>query len=194
MTHTQHGDKSEFGQGRDSSADNNDENRVQPIFDAPTQSLSFDERTKLSFRRDDGVLMVPNLDTPFLPDGGINYVPRPAPKNEGIPCEFIPPDGLTLEAAFVPASTVWTDHFDHYEEFKRFLNNHSEIRTWKPSKQRLCVHAGDWHRHWEQQDQKKTEQLDGFGSDDIGGLEDFLHGAAERNERIRQKKANQTRS
>lgn len=136
------------------------------------QRLTYDEVVELSYINDEGVLMRPSIDSPSLPDGSVNYVLWPEPSNEPIPCEVIMHGDPTPDDAFVLASTLHPEHFSHYTEFKRFLEKHPEIRTRKPSQQRLLIHAGDWNRHWYQQEQRENEVLDKMNTDDlIDGIE-----------------------
>ena len=62
--------------------------------------------------------------------------------------------------AWVPISTVWRDKFETYKQCKAFLNSTNQIRTRKPNKQRLDVHAGDWVRFWRRQSDEAFEELD----------------------------------
>lgn len=49
--------------------------------------------------------------------------------------------------AFVPIKQLWEGKFETYRAAKKFVDEHrSEIRTRKPSAQRLEVHSGDWFR------------------------------------------------
>jgi hypothetical protein len=50
------------------------------------------------------------------------------------------------DAAFVPASSLLFDQYDTLKKLKAMLRLNPQIRTRKPSPQRLLVHAGDWHR------------------------------------------------
>ncbi len=64
------------------------------------------------------------------------------------------------DSAFVPAVSLWKGKFDNYKAAKRFLDEHPEIRTHKPGKQRLKIHAGDWARHWGNLDNQGFDALD----------------------------------
>ena len=173
MKPTRHGDNNKREHGP-ASVGNVGENRVQPIFDAPPPPLSFDERQKWAYRREDGVLMVLDLDTPFLPDGSGNYVPLPKPLNQSIPCEAIALGDPTPDDSFVAASKVSQEHFTQYTAFKRFLEKHPEIRTRKPSKQRLLVHAGDWFQYWAKREQEDLDKLDSLTPEAFTRLTDGI--------------------
>jgi hypothetical protein len=75
--------------------------------------------------------------------------------------------------AFVQASHLWKDRFPDYKKFKNWLDKQPEsvIRRHNPSPQRLMVHAGDWHRHWAEQDSKGFEQLDDASAEQIADIE-----------------------
>ena len=55
-------------------------------------------------------------------------------------------DDQTNSDDFVPASLLAVKHFPTYKLFKKFLGQHPEIRTKKPSTNRLVVHASDFIR------------------------------------------------
>ena len=86
----------------------------------------------------------------FLADGG----------------EVVAPD----DSVWISVSDLYPERFENYGACKRYLNKHShEIRTDKPSPQRLVVHAGDWLKHWANADKgafdsldRKPELVDGF--------------------------------
>jgi hypothetical protein len=48
--------------------------------------------------------------------------------------------------AWIGAADVWPKKFTSYRKFQAFLREHPEIRTRKPSRQRLELHAGDYLR------------------------------------------------
>lgn len=49
--------------------------------------------------------------------------------------------------AYVPAGKLWPEKFDTYRKFQTWLHRNPLIRTRKPSKYRLLIHAGDWANH-----------------------------------------------
>jgi len=58
----------------------------------------------------------------------------------------------TDPAAYQAAAKICADHPTHApttKALRRILDQHPEIRRWKPTKQRLSVHLGDWHKYLE---------------------------------------------
>ena len=56
----------------------------------------------------------------------------------------------SVDDDYIPFGKLWnvTPHFDTYRKAKIFLDKHTtDIRTRKPSKQKLQVHATDWLKH-----------------------------------------------
>ena len=42
----------------------------------------------------------------------------------------------------------------------KFLRKTSKIRWHKPSKNKLLIHAADWHNYWTEHDRQRDELLD----------------------------------
>jgi hypothetical protein len=79
---------------------------------------------------------------------------------ESSPAERTPSDD---ESAFVPAVTLRKDGahgITSPQKMNKFLANHPEIRKRKKDKKSLEVHAGDWHNHWQQEDDRQFEAID----------------------------------
>jgi len=64
------------------------------------------------------------------------------------------------DTAFVPAKSLWQDKFDTYSKFRNWLKQNQNIRTRKPSKNRLEIHSGDWVRAWNFQSDAEFKSLD----------------------------------
>ena len=92
------------------------------------------------------------------------------------------PEPTDDESSWIAASKVHPDKFKTYKKFLAFLQEHPEIRTNKPSSQRLNVHAGDWARYWASLDDKAFERLDTLDSE-------FMGDARRRQVDVREKKA-----
>jgi hypothetical protein len=73
------------------------------------------------------------------------------------------------DSAFVPAGTLWQQHFTQYKQFKTWLDrtSESEIHRRNPSKNRLVIHAGDWAKYWAAQEKKGFASLDGTAPPEI---------------------------
>ena len=87
------------------------------------------------------------------------------------PLAETPPDS----DAYVRIGKVWSEHFDTYPKAKKFLADHPEIRTRKPSSNRFEVHAADWVKHWTEQQSEPTDDQ----------IEDYLEGVEQRKREIR---------
>jgi hypothetical protein len=59
-----------------------------------------------------------------------------------------------------PAAELYPGRFTTFKAFRGWLARHPEIRTRKPSRQRLEIHAGDWLAFWATEDQKAFDALD----------------------------------
>ena len=97
------------------------------------------------------------------------------------------------EDSYVPAVKLWREKFSDYAKAKRFLAAHPEIRTRKPSVQRLEIHAADWAKFWAEQDRNSFDNLAGDSerpsiADDPDMEKNFLAGADERLAAVRAKK------
>jgi len=92
---------------------------------------------------------------------------------------------------FVAASKVYPERFDNYKAFRRFLEDHPEIRRRKPSKQRLEIHAGDWIEYWAEHDTEEFEAADKVEPSPItpDDLVDDIVAAARTMDRYRQLRA-----
>jgi hypothetical protein len=89
-------------------------------------------------------------------------------------------------AAYRPATEILAaSSFPTYKALRAYLDKHPEIRTLKPSKQRLLVHAGDWMRCCSRQDDTAFEALD----ESPEAVAAFLEEAEARQEAIRRRKA-----
>jgi hypothetical protein len=86
---------------------------------------------------------------------------------------------------YIPYSDVWQEHFDSYGKAKRFLEKQPEIRTAKPSANRLLVHAGDWLTYWKKQEGRVPTDEE---------IDTYLAGAKQRHEELRRKKDAQFRA
>ncbi len=74
---------------------------------------------------------------------------KPAPKPEGD------------RTAYRPAKEfVGLHRMDTHTKLVRFLKDRPEIRTFKPAKNRLTVHAGDWHAYWSKQSDADFAAMD----------------------------------
>jgi hypothetical protein len=71
-----------------------------------------------------------------------------------------------------------------YKALKAFLARHPKIRTLKPSKQRLLIHAGDWSCHRTTEARAAGDALE--NSPEV--VASFVDEARKRQERIRQRK------
>ncbi len=88
-------------------------------------------------------------------------------------------EGTPAEAdAYVLVSKLWPEHFDTYRKAKTFLDEHPEIKTRKPSDNRLEVHAADWIKHWTGQQTEPTDEQ----------IEDYLAAVEQRKIDVRQRK------
>jgi hypothetical protein len=72
--------------------------------------------------------------------------------------------------AFVPFKFLWQTGFDTYRKAKLFLDNNKQIRTRKPSPQRLEVHAVDWFKVLAKQQQHR-EPTDAEIEQHLAGIE-----------------------
>lgn len=103
------------------------------------------------------------------------------PGNGNLAAQQSEPQSKSPEAdAYVPVGMVWREQFDAYHKAKRFLDDHTEIKTRNPSPQRLVVHAGDWHRYWAKQ-QGNSDPTD----EQIG---DYLEEIEQRKAEVQQRK------
>ncbi len=67
------------------------------------------------------------------------------------------------DSAFVQASKIgWQDKLNSidHKRLKAFLKEHPGIRTRKPKKQRLEIHAGDWARYWAEKEAGELKPVD----------------------------------
>jgi hypothetical protein len=74
------------------------------------------------------------------------------------------PEQTEDESAYVSASQLLRDTKKSWTQKRLVAFLHKEgrgIRTKKPNKQRLSIHAGDWHQHWAQEAAREFERLDG---------------------------------
>jgi hypothetical protein len=73
-----------------------------------------------------------------------------------------PPSEATGDcSAYSPAKDFLdADRFPTFKALRTFLTKHPEIRTRKPSPQRLEIHAGDWMRHFRGKDGAAFDALD----------------------------------
>jgi hypothetical protein len=89
-------------------------------------------------------------------------------------------------SAFIPAKDCLDPpHCPTYKTLRAILDGHPEIRTHKPSPQRLLIHAGDWHRYTARRDANAFEALD----TDPATVNAFLADTQARQEAIREGKA-----
>lgn len=60
-----------------------------------------------------------------------------------------PPAPAEDRTAYIPAKDVIADdeYVSGYKDLHRILKEHPWIRTYRPSKRRFAVHAGDWNRY-----------------------------------------------
>ena len=69
--------------------------------------------------------------------------------------------------AYLPAHTIIENHptvAKSHKVLTALLGKHPEIRRWKPSKQRLLVHAGDWQAYIDLQSRRTRDEA-GFLND-----------------------------
>jgi len=74
------------------------------------------------------------------------------------------PTGATSQRSYdyVPASQIFMERFDTYKQFRRWLDSIGEevVRRYKPRRNRLMVHAGDWYRFWGDVDKQAWKRVD----------------------------------
>ncbi len=78
--------------------------------------------------------------------------------------------------AYISIGKLWPEHFDTYRKAQGFLADHPEIRTRKPSKNRLEVHAADWIKYWSGQQSEPSDAQ----------IQEYLDGVEQRKLKIRQ--------
>ncbi|MCX5676257.1 MAG: hypothetical protein NTX87_14725 [Planctomycetota bacterium] len=93
---------------------------------------------------------------PDLPQGEGQEVQDETGKAPSSPTDKPDKQGMVKKpsdpAAYRAAARICADHHTHAPTIKalrRILDQHPEIRRWKPTKQRLSVHLGDWHKYLE---------------------------------------------
>ena len=99
----------------------------------------------------------------------------------------LPPEN---PSPWVPAGTLWRDHFTTAKKLAKFRKRHPEMFR-NPSKFKLEVHAGLWASYWAGRDRAGFGTLSGDLSsvaDDPAVQGDALEAAAQRVASLRQKK------
>jgi hypothetical protein len=79
-------------------------------------------------------------------------------------------------SGYVLASQLWPRSFESYKRLGAFLKKHPQIRTDKTSRQRLLIHAGDFHRAVAVRDKQSFDALDAPAKQ----IEDFLKESGQR--------------
>jgi hypothetical protein len=64
------------------------------------------------------------------------------------------------DSAYQLASKLWPGRFETYKQFRAFLRDNPTIRTKKPGKSRLLVHAGDFIRCYALRERHEFAQMD----------------------------------
>lgn len=125
----------------------------------------------------DGVRGRSNLPVIALPDG---VIPRTTRWKVDMLTLRTLADSEKDSDAFVPIGKLWREHFGTYRKVQGFLKQHLEIRTRKPAKNRLEVHAADWIKHWTGQPSEPTDAQ----------IEEYLEGLEQRTleQRLKQPK------
>jgi len=148
--------------------------------DPKVEPLTFEEEVKLTKFRDDGTMLRPFRDTA----GEIRYAPVPEPLEDGIPC--VTTESID-ESAYVPAKKLLGGRFRHYTQIKRVLKKNPQIRSHKPTSQRLSIHLGDWRQYLVEQGHGDSEIFDSLTDEQIDAA---LAGLNKRTQDVHKKKAN----
>jgi hypothetical protein len=102
-------------------------------------------------------------------------------KHDRLRSESQQPEDMT---AYRPASEFLDENITTYKQLRAILDRNAEIRTHKPSQQRLLIHAGDWQQWRVTEDAKAADAVD----DKPEVIEAFLAEARERQATIRRRK------